>query len=389
MQSGVIKFGLMERVLFGQPAANAIIEEIERIGASSVFLLVGGTLNRETDEVDKIKEALGDKFCGLHDSMPAHSPRDSVVQCANSARSAAADLLITFGGGSVTDGGKAVTICLQHNIQDVDGLEPFRTVVDSSGKRNFPDYEAPTVRQIAIPTTLSGGEFNARAGITNSRLKLKQSFAHPGIMPVSVILDGAVTRHTPEWLFLSTGIRAVDHAVETFLSIDANDYWDGAALHALRLLYEGLTRVKHDPEDIDGRQKCLMGAWLSMTGIVAGCRLGASHAIGHILGGSANVPHGYTSCVMLPHVLEWNKSVNAERQKALALAMGKPNTPASDLIGKLIEDLELPTKLDQVGVKQDQFSTLSENCMLDDWTFSNPREIRSPEQVMEILELAS
>ena len=132
-----------------------------------------------------------------------------------------------------------------------------------------------------------------------------------------------------------------------------------------------------------------MGAWLSMTGIVAGCRLGASHAIGHILGGSANVPHGYTSCVMLPHVLEWNKSVNAERQKALALAMGKPNTPASDLIAKLIEDLELPTKLEQVGVKQDQFSTLSENCMLDDWTFSNPREIRSPEQVMEILELAS
>ena len=101
MQSGVIKFGLMERVLFGQPAANAVFEEIERIGASRVFLLVGGTLNRETDEVDKIKGALGDKFCGLHDSMPAHSPRDAVVQCANSARSAAADLLITFGGGSV------------------------------------------------------------------------------------------------------------------------------------------------------------------------------------------------------------------------------------------------------------------------------------------------
>ena len=113
-------------------------------------------LENQKEVFDKIKEVLGDKFCGLHDSMPAHSPRDAVVQCANSARSAAADLLITFGGGSVTDGGKAVTICLQHNIQDVDGLEPFRTVVDSSGKRNFPDYEAPTVRQIAIPTTLSG-----------------------------------------------------------------------------------------------------------------------------------------------------------------------------------------------------------------------------------------
>ena len=132
-----------------------------------------------------------------------------------------------------------------------------------------------------------------------------------------------------------------------------------------------------------------MGAWLSMTGIVSGCRLGASHAIGHILGGSANVPHGYTSCVMLPHVLEWNASVNAERQKALALSMGKPNINASDLIGKLIEDLQLPTKLTHVGVEKDQFSMLSENCMLDDWTFSNPREIRSPDQVIEILKLAS
>jgi len=389
MQSGIIKFGIMERVLFGQPAARCVIDEVDRIRASRVFLLVGGTLNRETEEVEKIKEALGNKFCGLHDRMPAHSPRDAVVECANLARSVGADLVVTFGGGSITDGGKAVTICLQHNIDHVDGLEPYRTVVDENGKRTFPEYDAPTVRQIAIPTTLSGGEFNARAGITESRLKLKQSYVHPGIMPISVILDGLVTRHTPEWLFLSTGIRAVDHAVETFLSIDANDYWDGTALHSLRLLSEGLTRVKRDPEDIVGRQKCLMGAWLSMTGIVSGCRLGASHAIGHILGGTANVPHGYTSCIMLPHVLKWNSSVNLERQKSLAIALGKPDIPAAESIGNLIKELGLPTKLKDVGVKENQFPVLAENCMLDDWTFSNPKKIRSPEQVMEILELAS
>ena len=108
-----------------------------------------------------------------------------------------------------------------------------------------------------------------------------------------------------------------------------------------------------------------------------------------ILGGSANVPHGYTSCVMLPHVLEWNASVNAERQKALALAMGKPNIIASDLIGKLVGDLQLPTKLKHVGVEKEQFETLSRNCMLDAWTFSNPKKICSPNQITEILELAS
>ena len=389
MQKGTINLGIMERVIFGQPSATALVNEVDRIGAKNVFMLVGGTLNKETDEVEKIVEALGDRFCGLHDRMPAHSPRDAVVECANVARSCNTDLLVSFGGGSVTDGGKAVTICLEHGIVDVDGLEPFRTVVDEEGSRRFPEYGAPSVRQIAIPTTLSGGEFNARAGITDSRLKIKQSFVHRGIMPISVILDGAITRHTPEWLFLSTGIRAVDHAVETYLSLDANDYWDGAALHSLKLLHEGLTRVKKDADDLEGRQKCLMGAWLSMTGIVSGCRLGASHAIGHILGGTADVPHGYTSCVMLPHVLAWNRSVNSERQRSLSMVLGQPDVPAAKLIARLVEDLGLPRKLRDVGVTKSQVVELAKNCMRDDWTFSNPKMIRTPEQVIEILELAS
>ena len=123
----------------------------------------------EPHEVKKIISALGPRFCGLHDNMPAHSPRDAVIECANAAREAEADLLITFGGGSVTDGGKAVTICLEHGITDIDGLEPYRTTVDETGKRHFPQYGSPRVRQIAIPTTLSGGEFNARAGVTEPR----------------------------------------------------------------------------------------------------------------------------------------------------------------------------------------------------------------------------
>lgn len=388
MKNGIIDFGIMERVIFGEPTAEAISKEADRIGANRIFLLVGGTLNRETNEVEKIIDSLGPRFCGLHDNMPAHSPRNAVIECANAARNAKADLLITFGGGSVTDGGKAVTICLEHGIKEIDGMEPFRTIVDKSGTRHFPEYSSPTVRQIAVPTTLSGGEFNARAGITEPRLKLKQSFVHRGIMPISVILDGEITRHTPQWLFLSTGIRAIDHAVETYLSIDANDYWDGAALHALRLLSEGLSRVKENPNDFEARQKCLMGAWLSMTGIVSGCRLGASHAIGHILGGTAGVPHGHTSCVMLPSVLEWNKTVNGEKQANLSQALGKPNIPASEILHDLIDGLDMPRNLRSVGVKREQFSQLAENCMLDDWTFSNPRKISASEQIIEILELA-
>ncbi len=388
MQQGEVGFTRMEKVIFGQSAAEAVQTEAQRIGAERVFLLVSGTLNRETDEAEKLRQALGNKYCGTHDNMPAHTPREAVVACANAMREAKGDLLVSLGGGSTTDGGKAVTICLKHGISDIDGMEAYRTVVDETGKRHFPEYDAPDVRQIVVPTTLSAGEFNARAGVTSSALRLKQSFVHPGIIPISVILDPAVTVRTPEWLFLSTGIRAVDHAVETYLSIDANAYYDGACLQALRLLGEGLPRVKADPSDLDARLKCLMGAWMSMTGIIAGARLGASHAIGHILGGSAGVPHGHTSCIMLPYVLEWNAEVNRERQKEIATAMGRAGNPASEVLDSFIRNLDMPRSIRETGVEESDLPRLAENCMLDDWTFSNPRPIKTPDEVMEILRLA-
>ena len=125
-----------------------------------------------------------------------------------------------------------------------------------------------------------------------------------------------------------------------------------------------------------------------MAGIVSGCRLGASHAIGHILGGSAGVPHGYTSCVMLPVVLDWNRPANGARQAELSSALGRSGVPAAEVIGDLISGLGLPRRLGEVGVEKARVAELASHCMLDDWTFSNPRPIRSPEQVREILSRA-
>jgi len=387
MQAGQMVFTGMDRVIFGQNATAAIVSEAERSGARRVFILASGSLNRNTDAISQVAAALGARYAGVYDDMPSHTPRSAVVACANAARDARADLLVTYGGGSVTDGGKAVTICLEHNVTDEDGMEPLRTVV-KGGERHQPEFAAPKVRQVAVPTTLSAGEFNARAGVTDARVGLKQSFMHDGMIPLSVILDAQATVHTPEWLWLSTGIRAVDHAVETLCSIDANEYTDGAAMQALRLLGAGLPAVKADPNNLEARHQCLMGAWMSMVGIVTGTRLGASHAIGHILGGTANVPHGYTSCVMLPFVLEHNLSVNAPRQKLISECMGQAGKPASEVLDAFIGGLGLPRSLTSVGVTTEQLPQLARNCMLDDWTFSNPKKIDSPEQVMGILQRA-
>jgi len=387
MRAGEIVFTGMDRVVFGRPAAEAVTEAAERLGAKRVFILASATLNQKTDVVTRIAAALGPRYAGVHDDMPGHSPREAVVTCANTAREAGCDLLLSVGGGSTTDGGKAVTLCLEHDIREPDELEPFRTVVDEiTGKRSFPDYRAPRIRQICVPTTLSGGEFNARAGVTESRLRLKQAYIHPGLIPLQVIFDPAITVHTPEWLWLSTGIRAVDHAHETYCSIDGNAYTDSTALQALRLLGRGLPAVKRNPGDLAARLDCQIGAWISMIGIVSGTRMGASHAIGHVLGGSAGVPHGYTSCVMMPAVLAFNASVMAERQAEISTAMGAPGQPAAEVLDRFISGLGLPRRLRDVGVNRDDLQRIATNCMLDDWTFSNPRKINGAQEIVPILE---
>src|SRR5690606_8583984 len=99
-----------------------------------------------------------------------------------------------------------------------------------------PSCRPPVVRQITVPTTLSGGEFSAISGVTDERIKVKEMFRHPRVMPRAVMLDPAITVHTPAWLWLSTGIRAVDHCVEGICSGLANGYADAQALHGLSLL---------------------------------------------------------------------------------------------------------------------------------------------------------
>src|SRR5205085_7938189 len=212
---------------------------------------------------------------------------------------------------------------------------------------------------IAIPTTLSAGEFSAGAGCTDTQRHVKESFSHPLMMPRTVILDPDASVHTPEWLFLSTGIRAVDHAVEDICSVNGQPISEGAAYHALRLLGKGLPGVKSDPENRAARLDCQLGAWMSVVGSQTGVAKGASHGIGHVLGGTANVPHGYTSCVMLPQVLRFNMSVNAERQAMVSAALGVPDTPAADAVAALIAELGLPGRLRDVGVKPEQLDAIA------------------------------
>jgi maleylacetate reductase len=352
-------------------------------------VLASSSLSTGTDFVPRLQRRLGARFAGSASGMPSHTPRDAVLAMARQARESRADLIVTLGGGSLTDGAKMVRLCLEHGIDDLDGFDAYRTVTNADGSTEHPDFTPPSIPQVAIPTTLSAGEFGITAGCTDPRVRTKHAFRHERFIPAAVILDPEVTLPTPQWLWLSTGMRAVDHCVETICSHLANHQSDGAALNGLRLLASGLPRSKADSRDLDARLRCQVGAWQSMEHNQSGVRMGASHGIGHVLGGTCNVPHGHTSCVMLPAALRWNASVNAARQALVSEAMGRPGEDAAVVVEQLVAALDQPTRLNQVGVSREQFAEIAEKAMHDRYIHTNPRPITGPEQVVEILELAA
>jgi maleylacetate reductase len=388
-QQGRVVFSRMDAVTFGRPAAEALAEEVGRIGAERIFLMASGTLSRQTDEVALIRRALGNKVAGSFEAMTPHTPRSDVIAATRAARDAEADLIVTVGGGSITDGAKAVQLCLANGIDEAEALDALRPVRQADGSFAPPPCKAPSVRQITVPTTLSGGEFSAISGVTDERTRQKELFRHPDIIPRAVVLDAAVTVHTPEWLWLSTGIRAVDHCVEGICAREAHPFADAQALQALSLLTRGLPRVKRDPSDLAARLDCQLGTWMSMAPLASGVPMGASHGIGYVLGAVFDVPHGHTSCIMLPAVMRWNKPANAERQELVAAAMGRPGEDAGTVLDEFIGGLGMPRSLGAVKIGAEHFARIAEQAMSTPWVPRNPRPIPGPAEVLEILRLAA
>ncbi len=386
---GVYQNFAIDRVIYGRPAAETLAAEAARLGARRVFLLVSRTLGRETSWVAEMRSALGDRYAGSYEGVPSHTPRQAVLEAAVKAREARADLVVTFGGGSGTDAGKMIRLALKHGIRKIEDFDRFVVRVAQDGSRALVDYDPPDVPQIAIPTTLSGGDFNPSAGATDTRTMLKEIYRHPKLVPSVIILDPAVTVRTPRWLWLSSGIRALDHAIETVCAPAADHRSWLEAIQAISLLAKALPRTYQNPDDLDARLDAQIAVWLSMEHNRFGVSMGASHGIGHVLGGTCNVPHGYTSCVMLPAVLRYNEAANAERQALVARAFGREGEPAWRVVDAFVAGLGLPRSLGAVGVTEEQFETVAKAAMLDHYLHTNPRPIHGVGDIMEILRMAA
>ncbi|HEY2050652.1 MAG TPA: iron-containing alcohol dehydrogenase [Caulobacteraceae bacterium] len=382
MLSGTHRNSTQEQVVYGRPALEAVRDLAGQFGASRLLIIATGSLAGENGLGQSLATRLGSICVGVFAGASAHSPRESVIAGAGEARRLDADLLVAVGGGSAIDAAKVMQLALWAGIDRPEGLDALR-----AGAHGVATL-TPGVRMIAVPTTLSAAEFTPFAGVTDTARKSKEGYAHPALAPRAVVLDPEMTLGTPARLWASTGIKAVDHAVEQLCAPVRSPFADALAEAGLERLAKGLPVSHARPDDIEARLECQLGMWLAMAGASAGRGLGVSHAIGHTLGGTYGVPHGVTSCVILPAVLRWNRSASLEREALVAARLGAPGLEAADALIGLIRSLDLPTGLSEVGVSRNDFPAIAEHTMHDGGVRSNPRPITGASELKEILELA-
>ncbi len=386
MTPGMHRFYMMDRIVHGRPAAEALKAEVVRLEKSNVFLVTNKSLAGGS-RVAAIVRELGDRYAGQFAGVTAHGPRQSVIDGANAARAADADLLVAVGGGSVIDAAKVMQLCLRNSVRDASALSDF-TVRDRGDPSTRPVDADRWIRVIAIPTTLSAAEFTWFGGAFNPESGAKEAFSNAMMIPQVIIMDPQMTMETPLRLLLTTGMKAVDHASERLASLKSNLYNDAVSSLALRLLSSGLRTAHRDPADNEARSQLQYGAFMSMCGAAAGAPVGISHAIGHALGAHCAVPHGETSCVMLPAVMQWNHPSNPDRQSMVAESLGHKGSSASIALADLVTELGLPRRLRDVGVTRKDFPAIAQKALGDILVKSNPRPVQTTSDIEEILELA-
>ncbi len=380
---GAYDFLQIDGVRWGADVAAAAATEAERRGASRVLLVASKSLATAAGLEERLRDSLGDVLVGTFVDTAAHVPRSSVLACLAAIERTGADLVLTVGGGTAIDTVKVALLLAAAGHTRFDDLA---VVTDPDGTRHVPPVGDPPIRQIVVPTTLSGAEFSDLAGCVDPSTAVKQLFTAPRIGSAAVIFDPELTLHTPERLWLSTGVRALDHAVETLCSTAATPFTDANAIAAISLLARSLVATKADPTDLTARLDSQHAVWLSCAGLNR-VPWGASHGIGHQLGAVAGVPHGYCSCVMLPHVVRHNQPATADGQDLIARAFGTAGS-AADAIAELVATLGLPSRLRDVGVTREQLPTIAELSLPNMFVRQNPRPLLDAGSIHELLEAA-
>ncbi len=364
--SGECAFFNLEKVIFGPGKVSALPSELDRLGGRRAIVATGRTLGG-SKLLDRVTGAMGDRCVGVFRGTAQHGPADTAEALAAEMRRLDADSIVSFGGGSPIDTAKvAVAAVLSGRaVTDMATLELFEIVDLGEATREIP--------HIALPTTLSAGEYTCGGGASTDGVK--GAVMNPRLQIKVVINDPELTVETSDELWASTGIRCLDHIIEAFYSQYSQSFTDALAAKALDLLMEHLpaslsatggARIEH-------RGFCQTAAWLSnYAGI--NTHYGVSHAVGHKIGPKWEIAHGITSCISLPHAMRFMATRAPERFAPLAAALKLDFNPAAPERGaaasiKRVEDFihsfGLPRSLSDIGIAHERLGEVVQNILYE------------------------
>lgn len=389
------RFLPIQKVLSGAGSIKQLAQKVDNLVANNVVLICSNSL-LNSQHTKNIKEMLGEKLTLVLSGTKQHTLSESVFEIASKLKGKKVDLLISFGGGTVIDTTKAIALILAETLTGKEQLVDYSVKFEYGKEVEIPSIQNAVIPHIAIPTTLSASEFSNIIGITNENKKVKELYIDDKLTPLIVFMDPEVTVDTPDWLWLSSGIRALDHAIETIYSKAKQLIPTTLAIEAIKILSMNLRKCKENPTDLEARLQCQRAAWMSFFG-VTNVMMGLSHGIGHQIGAHGNVGHGVTSCIMLPHVMRFTLPETIPEQAMIAKALGENRTDldreslarkASNLVDDLIDDLELPKRLSEVNVSKEQFADIARDSIADMVVASSPKEVNGEKEIIELLEIA-
>ena len=300
------QFALPTRVVSGRDLLGSAGFEFHKEGARRVFVVTDEVI-RGTGLVERVEAGVTDgglELAGVFDGVPQDSSTEVVDRCAAAAKEAGADSFLALGGGSVMDTAKVADAVFTHggSAREQEGYMLMPRDDDGMGR---PLEIAPLA---CIPTTAgTGSEASMAAVIKEPREKVKLEIADFPLFPRLAILDPEATRTLPPSVAAATGMDAMTHAVEGYVSTDWSPHQDARSLQALRMIRDNLERAVETPEDEEARGNMLVAANIAIT-----IALGAVHAMSHPVGAHFGVPHGVANAIHLPHVIRFNADGGAD-----------------------------------------------------------------------------
>lgn len=362
------RFNFPTRILFGEQSLEDLPQELSSMGSKRPLVVTDrGLVNTPIPEM--VSAVIQD--AGMEtETFSQVSPNPTDAQVDEGARVFAdygADCIVAVGGGSPMDAGKAIQIRINHHeaMEEYDDLKGGDTKITG---------QLPPL--VAIPTTAgTGSEVSRSAVISVAAAGRKVILFSPRLMPSVAICDPTLTYGLPARITAETGMDALSHNVEAYLSKGYHPMADGIALKAISMVARNLLTATKDGKNVEARRQMMMASTMGAVAFQKG--LGVIHSLAHPLSSVSGLSHGLANALMMPHALAFNSQVVPGRVADIAVALGSKDHSAQgaiDVVEELLSKLGLKARLTEVGVKESQIDDLVKNAMTDGCHTTNPRQ---------------